>query len=207
MTLIEPDGIWCDVRTTDFLPLRPALFLDRDGTLIDLVDYISSPDDVRLIDDAVAAVKSANAAGVAAVIVTNQSGIGRGYYDWAAFEAVQTRMYELLEAAGAWVDAAYACPHPPADAGGPENSLYRKPAPGMFLRAGTDLALDLARSRVAGDTAADLAAGKAAGLRAGILVETGYGDRDIQQARALADEAFQVVWADWADWADRPQAG
>lgn len=199
MTLIEPDGIWCDVRTTDFLPLRPALFLDRDGTLIELVDYISSPDDVRLIDDAVAAVKSANAAGIAVVIVTNQSGIGRGYYDWSAFEAVQTRLHELLEAAGARVDAAYACPHPPADAGGPEDSLYRKPAPGMFLRAGTDLALDLARSRVAGDSAADLAAGKAAGLKAGILVQTGYGDRDIDQARALADDGFEVVWADWTD--------
>ena len=99
MTVIEPDGIWCDVRTIEFLPLRPALFLDRDGTLIDLVDYISSPEDVRLIDDAVAAVRSANAAGIAVVIVTNQSGIGRGYYDWNAFEAVQTRLYELLSAA------------------------------------------------------------------------------------------------------------
>jgi len=199
MTLIEPDGIWCDVRTTDFLPLRPALFLDRDGTLIDLVDYISSPDDVRLIDDAVAAVKAANAAGIAVVIVTNQSGIGRGYYDWAAFEAVQARLHELLEAAGARIDAAYACPHPPADVGGPEDSLYRKPAPGMFLRAGTDLALDLARSRVAGDTAADLAAGKAAGLKSGILVKSGYGDRDIDQARELADDGFEVVWGDWSD--------
>jgi D-glycero-D-manno-heptose 1,7-bisphosphate phosphatase len=198
MTRIEPDGIWCDVRTKDFSPLRPALFLDRDGTLIELVDYLSSPDDIRLIDDAVAAVKSANAAGVAVVIVTNQSGIGRGYYDWTAFEAVQTRLYELLQAANAWVDAAYACPHPPPEAGGPRDSIYRKPAPGMFLRAGDDLELDLGDSRVAGDTAADLAAGKAAGLRAGILVKTGYGARDSEQVRALADDGFSVTWADWA---------
>lgn len=197
MTLIEPDGIWCDVRTPDFPSRRPALFLDRDGTLIDLVDYLSAPDDVRLIDAAVETVRAANAAGIAVVIVTNQSGIGRGYFDWAAFEAVQTRLYALMTKAGAVIDAAYACPHPPPDSGGPAQSLYRKPAPGMFLRAGTDLVLDLAKSRVAGDTAADLAAGKAAGLRAGFLVDTGYGDRDLADARALADDAFDVSWAVW----------
>jgi D-glycero-D-manno-heptose 1,7-bisphosphate phosphatase len=76
--------------------------------------------------------------------------------------------------------------------------LYRKPAPGMFLRAGTDLALDLVKSRVAGDTSADLAAGKAAGLSAGLLVETGYGDRDLVAARALADDRYDVAWADWS---------
>jgi D-glycero-D-manno-heptose 1,7-bisphosphate phosphatase len=198
MTLIEPDGIWCDVRTPAFPPNRPALFLDRDGTLIDLVDYLSSPADVRLIDDAVDAVRSANAAGTAVVVVTNQSGIGRGYYDWNAFEAVQKKLYELLEAANARIDAAYACSHPPPDSGGPADSLYRKPAPGMLMRAGKDLSLDLAGSRIAGDTAADLAAGKAAGLQSGLLVETGYGDRDLAGAEALADEDFKVVWAAWS---------
>lgn len=199
MALIEPDGIWCDVRVSDFTPHRPALFLDRDGTLIELVDYLSSADDVRLIGNAVDAVRSANAAGIAVVIVTNQSGIGRGYYDWNAFEAVQSRVYELMSAADAVIDAAYACPHPPPEAGGPTESLYRKPAPGMFLRARADLALDLAGSCIAGDTATDLAAGKAAGLEAGLLVETGYGDRDLKQARALADDGFRVTWAKWAD--------
>lgn len=199
MTLIEPDGIWCDVRTPGFPRHRPALFLDRDGTLIELVDYLSAPDEVCLIDAAVEAVRRANTAGVAVVIVTNQSGIGRGYYDWAAFEVVQARLYELLADSGAVVDAAYACPHPPPHAGGPANSLYRKPAPGMFLRAGTDLALDLAKSRVVGDTAADLAAGKAAGLSAGLLVETGYGDRDLTAALALADDRYDVLVADWGD--------
>lgn len=197
MTLIDPDGIWADVRTPDFPTQRPALFLDRDGTLIELVDYLSSPDDVRLIDAAVDAVKAANATGIAVVIVTNQSGIGRGYYDWRAFEAVQARLHELLASAGARVDAAYACPHPPPDAGGPATSAYRKPAPGMLLRAGTDLALDLAGSRIAGDTAADLAAGKAAGLKSGVLVETGYGDRDLVAAKSLADDGFAISWAAW----------
>ena len=198
MTLIEPDGIWCDVRTPGFPAHRPALFLDRDGTLIELVDYLASPVKVCLIDAAVEAIRTANNAGVAVVVVTNQSGIGRGYYDWTTFEAVQTRLYELLMAADARIDAAYACPHPPSSAGGPAGSLYRKPAPGMFLRAGTDLVLDLVKSRVAGDASADLAAGKAAGLSAGLLVETGYGDRDLVAARALEDDRYDVAWADWS---------
>lgn len=197
MSLIESEGLWCDIRTPGFPPGRPALFLDRDGTLIELVDYLSAPGDVCLIEAAVAAVRSANAAGTAVVIVTNQSGIGRGYYDWRAFEDVQARLYALLAEADAQVDAAYACPHPPPEAGGPVDSLYRKPAPGMFLRAGSDLALDLAKSRVAGDTAADLAAGKTAGLASGLLVGTGYGDRDLAAAQALADDRYDVLWADW----------
>lgn len=198
MAVIEPDGIWCDVRTTGFPPDRPALFLDRDGTLIELVDYLSEPDDVRLIDPAVEAVRMANAAGIAVVIVTNQSGIGRGYYDWPDFEAVQARLYALMAAAGAVIDSAYACPHPPPEAGGPKTSAYRKPAPGMLLRAGRDLDLNIAGSRIAGDTVADLAAGKAAGLKSGILVDTGYGDRDLAAARALADDDFDVAWATWS---------
>ena len=74
-------------------------------------------------------------------------------------------MYELLEAASARVDAAYACPHPPPDSGGPANSLYRKPAPGMLLAAATDLKLDLAASWMIGDQPRDAEAGRAAGCR------------------------------------------
>ena len=196
MTLIEPDGIWCDVRNPDFPAGRPALFLDRDGTLIDLVDYLSDPEDVVLVGAAVAAIRAANAAGSAVIVVTNQSGIGRGSYGWAALEAVQARLYELLAAVDAVVDAAYACPHAPPDAGGPQNSLYRKPAPGMLLRAGADLQLDLANSRIVGDAVSDLAAGKAAGLHAGVLVATGYGERDLHAARALAADGFEVSFGD-----------
>lgn len=197
MPLIDPDGLWGDIRGSGLSRDVPALFLDRDGTLIELVDYLANPADVRLIDAAVDAVGYANASGVAVVIVTNQSGIGRGYYDWDAFEAVQARLHELLAAADVYVDATYACPHPPPEAGGPQRSVYRKPAPGMLLRAAADLGLNLAKSLIAGDSAADLAAGKAAGLAAGILVETGYGVRDIAAARALVADGFDVDWAIW----------
>jgi D-glycero-D-manno-heptose 1,7-bisphosphate phosphatase len=185
MALLEPDGIWCDVRTTDFPSGRSALFLDRDGTLIELVDYLKDPDAVVLIEMAVELIRQAKAAGEAIVLVTNQSGIGRGYYDWAAFEAVQARLYELLAVEGGAIDASYACPHPPPDAGGPANSPYRKPAPGMILRAAKDLGLVLAKSRIVGDTPSDLLAGKVAGLSGGILVSSGYG--------ALADSRQQVA--------------
>ena len=194
--IIGPPGLWSDIRTrpADAAKSRPALFLDRDGTLIEHVHYLRQADDVRLIPDAVEAVRAAHDAGWAVVIVTNQSAVGRGYFGWDAVEAVQDRMYQLLAEAGAAVDASYACGDAPADAGGPPQSAFRKPAPGMLLRAREDLVLDLSRSVIAGDGAHDLAAGKAAGLRRGILVPTGYGVGADEQAKArtLADVDFAV---------------
>ncbi|MEX2454400.1 MAG: HAD-IIIA family hydrolase [Rhodospirillaceae bacterium] len=201
--LLDAAGVWCDVRpgrapTQDGGSgggARPALFLDRDGTLIEHVHYLRLAGDVRPIADAVAAVQAANAAGWAVVVVTNQSGVGRGYFGWEDVAAVQDRLYELLGAAGAVVDAAYACGHAPPDAGGPARSGFRKPAPGMLLRARDDLDLDLGRSWIAGDGAHDLAAGRAAGLCGGILVPTGYGARPDERdgALALAGDGFEVA--------------
>ena len=110
---IAEDGLWCDVRRDRGFCGGPALFLDRDGTLIDLVPYLADPDGVRLIDDAVELIRSANTAGWAVVVVTNQSGVGRGLYEWSDVEAVQERMFALLKEAGARVDASYAAGHAP----------------------------------------------------------------------------------------------
>lgn len=194
MGRIVADGLWCDVRSADFPRGRPALFADRDGTLIEHVHYLSAAEDVEPVRAALDAVRAANAAGWAVVVVTNQSAIGRGYFGWEAFEAVQTRMHELFDDAGATIDAAYAASHAPPDAGGPADSPWRKPAPGMLLRAAEDLGIDLAASIIAGDGAHDLAAGKAAGLHRGLLVPTGYGSRAEEQekARALADDTFRA---------------
>ena len=193
MTLSENGDLWCDIRTSHPAGNHPALFLDRDGTLIELVDYLSDPAAVVLIGSVLGDIRQANKDGHAVVIVTNQSGIGRGYYGWDDFHAVQARLYDLLAAEDVVIDATYACPHPPPDAGGPEHSLYRKPAPGMLIRAADDLNLDLSRSRILGDSVSDLAAGKAAGLPLGILVSDGYGARDAEAARVLADERFEVI--------------
>ena len=193
---MNSDGIWCDVRKTGSPSGRPALFLDRDGTLIELVDYLADPEQVVLISETVAAIRRAKKAGWAVIIVTNQSGIGRGYYGWDEFSAVQTRVHNLLTAHGTLVDAVYACPHPPPSAGGPPVSAYRKPAPGMLLRAAADLRLDLSRSVIAGDTAADLMAGKSAGLLSGALTNTGYGgcESEREKAKSLSGDGFTVTF-------------
>ncbi|MBT6442143.1 MAG: HAD family hydrolase [Alphaproteobacteria bacterium] len=166
---------------------RPALFVDRDGTLIELVPYLCESEKMKLIAPAVMAVRQANAVGIPVVVVTNQSGIERGYYDWKDFAAVQQAMVAELERAGAKIDAVYACASHPA-----RNAPCRKPNPGMLLAAAEDNALDLSTSWILGDAATDLQAGKAAGLPKGWLAPGGYGTRDRERAHALACDTFSV---------------
>lgn len=150
----------------------PALFLDRDGTLIEDPGYLADPGDVRLIPGVAAALGRFRDAGCALVIVTNQSGIGRGLYSWQDYEAVAARVETLFAADGVVFDAVLACGHapetePPCD--------WRKPAPGMILEAVRLLDLDLSRSLLAGDKLADLEAAAAAGLQHAVHVATGQG--------------------------------
>ena len=127
---------------------RPAAFLDRDGTIIEDMDYISRPEDVRLLPGAADAIRSLNDAGVPVIVVSNQSGIGRGYFDYDTFERVQGRIEELLLAGGARLDATYICPHAPSD---PVACSCRKPGVGLFQRAAREHDLDLAASWYIGD--------------------------------------------------------
>jgi D-glycero-D-manno-heptose 1,7-bisphosphate phosphatase len=198
--LADSQNLWREIRTDCFPADRSALFLDRDGTVIELVDYLADPAQVRLIGAAVAAIKEANRAGRAVVLVTNQSGVGRGYFGWDEFHAVQDRMHDLLKAEGAVIDAVYACPHPPPDAGGPPSSAYRKPAPGMLLQAAEDVKLDLSVSRIVGDGVSDLAAGKAAGLPSGVFVASGYGQGEREKCAALQEDSFRVLFASRDRW-------
>jgi D-glycero-D-manno-heptose 1,7-bisphosphate phosphatase len=121
-------------------------------------------------------------------MVTNQSGIGRGHFDWDAFAAVQDEMLRQLAGSGATLDLVAACPfHEPHP--------WRKPAPGMLLAAAEALPIALARSRIVGDKAGELEAARAAGLPAGALVITGYGTGETQAALSLAGTGFGVhVW-------------
>jgi len=198
--LANSQNLWCEIRTDCFTTDRSALFVDRDGTVIELVDYLANPAQVRLIGAAVSAIQEANRAGRAVVLVTNQSGVGRGYYGWDAFRAVQDRMHDLLKVEGAVIDAVYACPHPPPDVGGPTSSVYRKPAPGMLLQAAEDMKLDLSASRIVGDNASDLAAGKAAGLSSGVLVASGYEQGEREKCAALQEDSFSVFFASRDRW-------
>lgn len=150
--------------------LTPAIFLDRDGTLMVDPGYLSDPALVRLYPDCSAGLAQLKNRGFKTVIVTNQSGIGRGYFTVDAFESVQARFLELL--GPGLIDATYFCPDHPGAA-----SERRKPAPGMLLEAARDLGLDLSRSWMIGDKAADMEAGRRAGVRA-ILVQTGEGEHN-----------------------------
>lgn len=156
-------------------PLRncPGLFLDRDGTLMEDPGYVSHLDQVRLIPGIAATLKRFREAGYALVIVTNQSGIGRGLYTWDDYDAVAARLEELLAAEGVAFDAVLACGHAPDEGCG-----WRKPAPGMIREAATLLALDLERSLLVGDKLSDLEAAAAAGLTRAVHVASGQGARE-----------------------------
>lgn len=150
---------------------RPAVFLDRDGTINVEIGYLGDPERMVLLPGAAEAIARLNSAGFTTVIVTNQAGIARGYFNEQAMHAIHQRMARELARVGATIDAFLFCPHHP-DFTGP--CACRKPEPGMLLRAAAELGLDLRRSWLVGDTANDIRAGAAAGCRT-ILVRTGYG--------------------------------
>ena len=196
---VDSEGIWCQVHHR-IGPDRPALFLDRDGVVVVEVGYLHEPEKAELIPGAADVVKRANALEVAVVFVTNQAGIARGYYGWAEFHATQERIFDLLAAEGARVDAVYACPHHKDGIEGYRHASHpaRKPNPGMLTRAADALSLDMASSWIVGDRAGDLEAGRNAGLAGGLHVTTGHGARDgeIDKARAVATDGYRVILGD-----------
>ncbi len=200
---------------------RAAVFLDRDGTIVREVDYLRSPDQLRLLPGAAAAIKRLNDAGFTVVVTSNQSGIARGILTEADLVHINSILSRRLARRGAHLDAVYFCPHHPEI--GPakyrRRCRCRKPSPGMLLRAAKDLDLDLKHSFSVGDTARDVLAGQRAGCRT-ILVRTGYGraaeaewDKCAPRTRScpadyIADSIAQAV--DWifhqAHGDGRPQA-
>jgi D-glycero-D-manno-heptose 1,7-bisphosphate phosphatase len=171
--------------------LRPAVFLDRDGVLIEEVGYLTRLEDVRFVPGAIEAVKSLNEAGFVTVVVTNQSGVARGYFGEdhvrATHELIQSRLAEH----GAKIDRFEYCPFHPTDGQGDyrRESIDRKPQPGMLLRAAMELSIDSGKSWIIGDRLSDIEAGFAAGCRGAFLVRTGYGS----QVELPADSLAQVV--------------
>ena len=147
---------------------KPAVFFDRDGVLNDDVGYVHAPEQFRWMPGAREAVKAANDAGSLAIVVTNQAGIGRGYYTEADFEAFSRWIEVQLAEIGAHLDATYFCPHHPEAALPPYLVACdcRKPKPGMILQAAADWDVDLERSVLIGDKDSDMAAAEAAGVRA-----------------------------------------
>jgi D,D-heptose 1,7-bisphosphate phosphatase len=167
---------------------RPAVFLDRDGTIIEHVPYLCDPALVRLLPEAAEALKELHRAGFALVLVTNQSAIGRGMLTENRLEQIHTEMRRQLAACGATIDGIYYCPVAP---GSDNRSLVehpdRKPGPGMLLRAAADLQLDLAASWMVGDLISDVWAGLNAGCRSVLLESVEAPPEDVKalEGRAL----------------------
>jgi len=161
--------------------MRPAVFLDRDGTINEQMGYINHISRFVMLPRAAAGIRLLNAQGIPVVVVSNQSGLARGYFPESLIQEVHAKMNRVLAEAGAHVDGIYICPHHP-EAKEERFRLAcdcRKPKPGLFLQAAADLDLDLGRSYVVGDRWSDLKA--AAAVRAkGVLVLTGYGRGDYE---------------------------
>ncbi|MDX6492296.1 MAG: D-glycero-D-manno-heptose 1,7-bisphosphate phosphatase [Gaiellaceae bacterium] len=162
----------------------PAVFLDRDGTLIDDVGYISDPEDVRLVPGAADALRGLRDAGFRLVVISNQSGLGRGLVTQEQADSVHARFLAELQRAGARIDAAYYCPHAPD-----EGCRCRKPLPGLILDAARDLGLDLERSVMVGNSDVDVAAGEAAGARAILLAHGTSWPEAVRQIQAWGRQA------------------
>ena len=158
---------------------RAAVFLDRDGTIIVERDYLADPAQVRLEAGAADGLRRMAALGLPLIVLTNQSGIARGYFTRADADAVNARVAALLDAEGVRIAGWFVCPHGPAD-----DCDCRKPAPGLALRASETHAVDPTRSFMIGDKEADMGLARAIGAT-GILVTTGHGRDAIAAERSL----------------------
>jgi D-glycero-D-manno-heptose 1,7-bisphosphate phosphatase len=184
---------------------RRAVFLDRDGVVVDDPGYLGDPDQLRLLPGVGKAIAGLRAAGWRVVLITNQSGVARGYFSEVQLAEIHARLGDLLARVGAALDAVYYCPHHPEG----EVAAYRrrcdcrKPAPGLLQAAARDLQLELTRCWMVGDRAADVAAGHAAGCRTILVGPAGAGSDRLSieptaRAGSLADAAAWITGNDHA---------
>jgi D-glycero-D-manno-heptose 1,7-bisphosphate phosphatase len=168
--------------------LQPALFLDRDGVIIEnRTNYVRSWADVAIYPQALQALALARDLPYKIVVVTNQSAVGRGIISLAEAEAINAGILTVVAQRGGRIDATYLCPHAPAD-----NCDCRKPRPGMLLQAAREHGIDIGRSIMIGDALTDLEAGLAAGVAQTILLQTGRGQTQRNLPRATSLPSFAV---------------
>jgi D-glycero-D-manno-heptose 1,7-bisphosphate phosphatase len=186
---------------------RRAVFLDRDGTINEEMGYLSDPSKVALLPGAAGALAKLRGAGFLLVVLTNQSGIARGYYTEKELEEVNGTLQGMLKGSGAEVDAFYFCPHHP-DYGGKVNCDCRKPKTGMADRAAREMSIDLTRSYFVGDKCSDVELGINAGGKA-VMVTTGYGmeEKTLVEARGLRPAAVLDGLPEAADWIIKDSQG
>lgn len=151
------------------------MLLDRDGTIIREKHYLSDPNQVELLSGAAYALKEMRRMGFGIIVVTNQSGIGRGYFNEETLNQIHSQMSEMLAAQGAYIDGIYYCPHTPED-----NCECRKPSPGLVKQAASDFSFEPSRCFVVGDKRCDIELGRAVGATT-FLVRTGYGRQEEEE--------------------------
>lgn len=192
---VGKDLIWCEVFSAP--RMTPALFLDRDGVLIEEIGYLHDVKDIKIISGAIEVICFAKSLGLHVVLVTNQSGIGRGYFGWKEFADVQHYLYELITSGGGVLDAVLACPfHEDGAIPFRHNSHpCRKPNPGMLLKAAKILHIDLENSWIIGDTVEDIRAGCNAGLAGGLHVFTGHGPSQRKLVQTLSKDNYRIEFA------------
>ncbi|HEV8376910.1 MAG TPA: HAD family hydrolase [Candidatus Polarisedimenticolia bacterium] len=181
---------------------RRAVFLDRDGTVADEVGYVNHASRLRLLPRSAEAVRKIRETGFLAVVVTNQAGVARDYFEEFVVGETHERLKALLAEQGASLDGIYYCPHHPKEGIAPyrQDCQCRKPRPGMLVQAARDLGIDLARSYMVGDGIVDVGAARAAGV-VPVLVLTGYGRGHFEHRRSrwsaqpehIAEDLFDAV--------------
>ncbi len=162
-----------------------AVFLDRDGTINEDVGYLKEPGDARLLDGAADAIRLLNSHGLKTIIITNQSGVARGYFTEEELQQINRRVLELLEEEGAVVDAIYYCPHHPDD-----GCECRKPMPGLLRRAASELDIELESSYMVGDKTTDVLAARSVGARGVLMAED---DKRCEDADYVCSSLLEAV--------------
>ncbi len=180
-----------------------AVFLDRDGTINEEVGYLSRLEELKIYDNAAEAIRLLRQKGFLAIVITNQSGVARGFFSEDFILTVHNKMNEYMKERGAWLDALYYCPHHPRYG----NEHYRKecscrkPHPGLLIRAAEDFDIDLKRSYVVGDMPRDMDTARRVGAK-GVMVKTGYGRNVVATSKPdyIAEDLL-----DAANWIIRDQ--
>ena len=187
---MEGDGLVKAGWSDELMKKYAAVFLDRDGTINEEVGYMDSLEKLKIIPEAFEAIRLINQNGMKAVVVTNQSGVARGFFSEEFVQTVHAIIQEQLKAGKAFIDAFYFCPHHPTEGQGVylQTCNCRKPAPGLLFKAADEMEIDLGRSYMIGDMPKDIEAAKRAGAK-GILVRTGYG----QEHRAFDVEPDYIA--------------
>ena len=168
-----------------------AVFLDRDGTINEEVGYLDSIDKLNLFAYTAEAIRLINESGMKAVVMTNQSGVAKGYFTEEFVRTVHERIQEMLRERGAFIDAFYYCPHHQTEGIGVylQSCACRKPGAGMLIQASKELDIDLRRSYTVGDMLKDIQVARTVGAK-GILVKTGYGINTIE--KGLTSDSSEI---------------